>query len=176
MGSFPELADLVAADLFAGNMLWRNPKLQTTVLRLVYTLGPSQQGTLASFIRSTRVPMVAGFDPLFHFLWESDAAAAIALAAEKKPVGIFNVAGPPPLPLSTIIEQTGRKKAPLPELLLRQLLGRFGFPNLPRGALEHIKFPIVVDASAFKKATGFSHEVSEVEALKRYRAMTSGGR
>ncbi|MCC6333652.1 MAG: SDR family oxidoreductase [Myxococcales bacterium] len=173
MGSFSELADLVAADLYAANMLWREPKLTTSVLRLVYTLGPSQTGTLASFLRGKRVPMVLGFDPLFQFLDEGDAARAITLAVQKKLRGIFNVAGPPPVPLSTIVRQTGRTVVPMPEPLLAGLLGRFGFPALPRGALEHIKFPIVVDASAFKEATGFAPEVSEVEALRAYAKMTA---
>lgn len=173
MGAFPELADLVAADLLAANMLWREPKLTTTVLRLVYTLGPSQTGTLASFLRGKRAPMVLGFDPLFQFLEESDAVKGIVAAVEKKPRGIFNVAGPSPVPLSTIISQTGRTAVPLPEPLIKQLLGRFGFPALPKGAIEHIKYPIVVDGSAFAKETGFAHEVSEVDALKRYRRITT---
>jgi UDP-glucose 4-epimerase len=154
-------------------MLWRAPRLTTTVLRLVYTLGPSQTGTLASFLRGKRVPMVLGFDPLFQFLDESDAARAISMAAEQKLRGIFNVAGPPPVPLSTIIRETGRTPVPLPEPMLAALLGRFGFPALPRGALDHIKYPIVVDASAFKTATGFVPEVNEVEALRRYARITA---
>jgi UDP-glucose 4-epimerase len=172
IGSFPELADLVAADLFAANALWREPKLCTTVLRLVYTLGPSQQGTLASFLRGKRVPMVLGYDPLFQFLFESDAARAITLSAEQRVKGIFNVAGPNPVPLRLIIEHTGRTAVPVPEMLLRGLLGRFGLPRLPTGALEHIKYPIVVDGKAFRRATGFSHEVDEVETLQRYRLLT----
>ncbi len=172
MGTFPELADLIAADLFAANALWREPKLVTSILRLVYTLGPSQQGTLASFLRGKRVPMVLGYDPLFQFLEESDAARAVALAVAQRPRGIFNVAGPHPVPLGSIIGYTGRVALPLPELLIRQLLGRFGFPNLPRGALEHIKYPIVVDGKAFRQATGFVHKVDEVETLRNYRLLT----
>ena len=172
LGSFPELADLVAADLYAANALWRNPELTTTVLRLCYTLGPTRQGTLASFLRGKRVPLVAGFDPLFQYLYEDDAAEALALAVEKGPRGIFNVAGPNPLPLSFIARGTGRTPVPVPEPLLRRMLGRFGLPYLPRGAVDHIKFPIVVDGSAFRKATGFAHGVDEVETLRRFRALT----
>lgn len=170
LGTFPELADLVAADLFAGTTLWRGPHT-TSVLRLCYTLGPSRQGTLASFLRGHRAPLVLGYDPLFQFLDESDAARAIVLAVEKRPQGIFNVAGPAPLPLSTIIEGTGRTAVSVPEPLLKLLIGRFGFPSLPRGALEHLKFPVVVDASAFRKATGFEFQVDEVETLRRFRAL-----
>jgi UDP-glucose 4-epimerase len=169
--SFPELSDLVAADLLASTALWRAPKQITTVLRMVYTLGQSRMGTLASFLRGKRVPLVLGYDPLFQFLYEADAVAALKLAIEKKPRGVFNVAGPPPVPLSTIAEQTGRKTLPLPEGLLTRMSGRFGFPRLPKGVLEHLKYPVVVDPKAFVHATGFKAEVDEVETLRRYRAL-----
>jgi UDP-glucose 4-epimerase len=171
LGTFPELADLVAADLYAANALWRHPALATAVLRLCYTLGPSRTGTLAGFLSGKRVPMVLGYDPLFQFLDEGDAGTAISLAVEQQLRGVFNVAGPAPLPLSTIVRQTGRTPVPLPEPLVRALLGRFGFPRLPVGALEHIKYPVIVDASAFKQATHFEPTVDEVEALRRYRAL-----
>jgi UDP-glucose 4-epimerase len=109
---------------------------------------------------------------MFQFLYEADAAMALVLAAEKRLRGIFNVAGPNPLPLSMIARETGRTPVPVPQPLLTRMLGRFGLPYLPRGALDHIKFPILVDASAFKKATGFAHEVDEVETLRRFRALT----
>ena len=76
------------------------------------------------------------------------------------------------MPLGTFARVTGRTVVPVPEPILQQLLGRFGFPNLPKGALEHIKFPIVVDASAFKAATGFAHVTSEVETLERYKRIS----
>jgi UDP-glucose 4-epimerase len=167
---FPELADLVAADLYAGSALWRFPQLATTVLRICYTLGPSKHGTLAGFLDRPRVPTVLGFDPLFQFMHEDDVAAAICLALDKRLRGVFNVAGPPPLPLSVIIEQTGRQPVPLPELLLRGLLGRFGLPRLTPGALMHIKYPVIVDARRFGAATGFAAHHSVQETIASYRA------
>ena len=68
VGTYPELADLVAADLYAGSSLWRYPQLHTSVLRLCYTLGPMHHGTLAAFLHGPRVPMVLGYDPLFQFM------------------------------------------------------------------------------------------------------------
>jgi UDP-glucose 4-epimerase len=171
LGTFPELGDLVAADLYAAHVLWRRPELGVTVLRFCYTLGASKTGTLSTFLRGRRVPMVFGYDPLFQFMYESDFSVAVSLACEKKPRGIFNVAGPNPVPLSTIARETGRTPVPIPEPVLVRLLGRFGFPSLPRGALAHIKYPVVVDAAAFKKETGFKWEVDEVETLSRYRAL-----
>jgi UDP-glucose 4-epimerase len=169
LATFPELADLVAADLYAGTALWRMPSLTTTVLRMCYTLGPSGHGTLAGFLRGKRVPMVMGFDPLFQFMHESDAVAAIALAIEKRVRGVFNVAGPQPVPFSSLIRHTQRTPVPIPEPILEAMMGRFGLPRLPKGALGHIKYPCVVDGGAFRRATGFLHQMDEVETVRTYR-------
>ncbi len=168
LAAFPELADLVSADLFAANALWRYPKMTTSVLRMVYTLGQSGQGTLARFMRGKRVPKILGFDPLFHFLHEEDAVSAIVAAVEKRPKGVFNVAGPQPLPLTTIAKLAHRQVVPLPEMLVAGLLGRAGLPNLPVGAIEHIKYPIVVDSRRFREATGFQHRLDEITTVRAY--------
>ncbi len=166
---FPELADLVAADLFAGAALWRHPEMKTVVLRTVYTLGPSRHGTLAAFLRGTVVPGIPGFDPLFHFIHEEDAAKAICLAVKHELMGVYNVAGPQPVPLSTLIEVTGRRRVPIPEALLPRVLGRFGLPRLPVGAMGHLKYPIVIDGSRFAEKTGFEHDYDEVQTMEAFR-------
>jgi UDP-glucose 4-epimerase len=168
--TFPELSDLVAADLYACTSLWRFPQLVTSVLRFCYTLGPTGHGTLATFLRGARVPTILGFDPLYHFMHERDVANAICLALKARIRGVYNVAGPQPVPLSLVIRDAGRTAIPLPEILFANLLGRFGLPKLPKGALAHIKYPVVIDSEAFRKATGFAHEVSEVQAISEYRS------
>ncbi|NLY95141.1 MAG: SDR family oxidoreductase [Myxococcales bacterium] len=168
MHAFPELADLVAADLYAGSALWRHPEIATSVLRMVYTLGPSKHGTLAEYLRGPRVPVVLGFDPLFQFMHEFDAASAVAAALEAGVRGVFNVAGPAPMPLSAIIKEAGRTPMPVPEGMLAITLGRFGMPYLPKGAVEHLKYPIIVDATAFRKATGFQHAYDESETIRAF--------
>jgi len=166
---FPELADLVASDLYAATALWRFPELATTVLRICYTLGPSGHGTLATFIRGKRVPMVLGFDPLFQFMHEDDVIEAIVLTLAKRPKGVFNVAGPQPLPLSRVITEADRTPIPIPKWVLENMIGRFGFPKLPKGALTHIEYPVVVDAAAFRHATGFEHRYDELSAIAAFR-------
>ncbi|APR77050.1 UDP-glucose 4-epimerase [Minicystis rosea] len=169
VSTFPELSDLVAADLFATTALWRSPELTTAVLRFCYTLGPTGTGTLCTFLRGPRVPKILGFDPLFQFMHERDVASAIAIALERRVRGVYNVAGPQPVPLSTLIRETGRKRIALPEIVFQSLLGRFGLPRLPEGALSHIKYPVVIDGSQFRKLTGFTYEVDEMQAMHEYR-------
>ena len=169
VSTFPELADLVAADLYASRALWTNKTMRTAVLRIVYALGPSGRGTLASFLAGPRVPMALGFDPLFHVMHEDDAARAIVTAAESEIAGIFNIAGPPPIPLSVLCKVTGRIAVPLPDGLLPRVLGRFGLPRLPRGALTHLKHPVVVDNSAFVKGTGYTYNYDEQQTMASFR-------
>jgi UDP-glucose 4-epimerase len=171
MTTFPELADLVAADLYAGSALWRYPDLGTCVLRLCYTLGPSVSGTLAAFLKGQRVPMVLGFDPLFQFIHEDDAADAIVVALEKQLRGVYNVAGPQPMPLSNIIKAAGRMPVPVPELLLRAVFGHFGLPQLPPGAVAHLKYPVVIDDSSFRAATGYNHKYDEDQTIAAFRGV-----
>ncbi len=165
---FPELADLVAADLFAGSALWRTPQIDTAVLRLCYTLGPSCHGTLADYLRGPKVPTVLGFDPLFQFMHESDAARAVVAALTRGLRGVYNVAGPSPMPLSNLIAEAGRDQVALPESLMPMLLGKFGLPWLPRGAFSHLKYPLVVDTRAFREQTGFIHEFDEYDTLEAF--------
>jgi UDP-glucose 4-epimerase len=168
VSTFPELSDLVAADLYATTALWRDPGLVTSVLRVCYTLGPTGHGTLSAYLRGPRVPIILGYDPLFQFMHEEDVAHAITLTLEKKLRGVFNVAGPQPVPLSVLVRGTGRSVVYLPEFVFNALLGRFGLPRLPRGALTHIKHPVVIDASAFKKATGFHPEKDEAACMREF--------
>jgi len=168
LSSFPELADLVAADLYASTALWRYPDLATTVLRLCYSLGPSGHGTLATFLKGARVPTLLGYDPLFQFMHEDDVASALVLSLEKRVRGVFNVVGPPPVPLSIVVRETGRRTLPLPEFVFGLALGRFGLPKLPYGALSHIKYPVLADGSAFRVATGFTHTFDETRTMKDF--------
>ncbi len=169
LSTFPELADLVAADLYAGTALWRFPELATTVLRLCYTLGPSGHGTLGTFLKGGRVPTLLGYDPLFQFMHELDVASAIGLTVKKRLRGVFNVVGPPPVPLSIIVHETGRHTLALPEFVYAFALGRFGLPKIPPGALSHIKFPVIADGAAFRVATGFTHAFDEGRAMRDFK-------
>ncbi len=168
LGSYPELVDLVAADLFASTALWRAQGMTTSVLRFCYTLGAAREGTLATFLRGPRVPMILGFDPLFQFMHEDDVASAIALTLEQKPRGVFNVAGPPPLPLSMIVRAAGRKTLPVPEFVFAAMLGRRGLPKLARGAIEHLKYPVIIDDKAFRDTTKFTAKYSAEDAIAAF--------
>jgi UDP-glucose 4-epimerase len=68
-----------------------------------------------------------------------------------------------------IVRETGRRNIPIPEFVFVRALGRLGFPKLPPGAVSHIKYPVVIDSSAFQKVTGFKYEVDEVRAMQEFK-------
>ena len=171
--TYPALADLVAADLFAGSALWRYPQLDTTVLRLAYTLGPSMRGTLASFLGpqlGQRVPTILGFDPLFQVMHESDAVSAIIAALNARLRGVYNVAGPPPMPLSVLCRQVNRVPFPLPEPLYTMITKRLSLTSLPYSARDHIKYPVVIQDQPFRSLTGYEPDIDQMNLLASFKS------
>jgi UDP-glucose 4-epimerase len=163
--TFPEMQDLVAADLYATGMLWRHPELVTAVLRVVNVIGLTVSDTLSRYLRRRTVPTIMGYDPMIQVLHEQDAASAYVTAVRKRLRGVYNVAGPKPVPLSIMIEQAGARALPVPETLFRMMLGYFGFPQMPPGSIDFIKYSSLVDDSAFRKATGFAPELDVTSTL-----------
>lgn len=169
---FADMADLVAADLYACQMLWRHPDTELVILRLVNVLGPRASTLLARYLGRKRVFTVAGFDPIYQIMHEVDMARAIASALAPGLRGVFNVTGPGQLPLHVLIEESGAVRVPLPETLVRTLRGRLGFPRIPEGAIQFLKYACTVDGSRFREAAGFEPERdlrSIVDAVARTR-------
>ena len=100
--TFPELADLVAADLYAGTgavALSRARHLGAA--HLLHARPDGAPARWPTFLRGPRVPTVLGFDPLFQFMHERRRRRRRSCTAlEKRLRGVFNVAGPQPVPLS----------------------------------------------------------------------------
>ena len=166
--TFPELSDFVAAELMTAATLAAQASTKFTILRLCHPLGPSGRGVLARLLRGHRVPTVLGFDPVVQFMHEQDLIGALRITLEQAVSGIYNVGGEHPMPLSALIQKTGRVITPLPEALFRLSLGPFGLSEIPTGALSQFKYPIVVDDGPFRSRTGFQPEFDEDAVLAQF--------
>jgi UDP-glucose 4-epimerase len=168
--TFPEIHDLVSADLYASGMLWRHPALEVVVLRPVNVLGPSVNTLFSRYLGSERVFTIAGFDPVHQVLHEDDLAQAFELALRPGLKGVFNVTGPGEVPLHVVVEESGAKRFPIPEPLVKLLAGRLGFARIPQGAIDFLKYPCTVDGRRFAEATGFEPAHNLRETLRSMRA------
>lgn len=169
--TFPEAADVIACDLMTSNALWSIPRTRTVVFRFSHALG-APCGILSELLRGSRVPTILGFDPLVQFLDPDDIAVAIRLAVEQSLFGIFNVGGTQPLTFSQIASLLQRPIVPIPESLYRISLGKFGLPEIPAGALSLLKYPLIVDDSAFRSRTGYVQRFDVRQTLERFRLLS----
>jgi UDP-glucose 4-epimerase len=175
--SYPEIRDLVEVDVLASAFVWRVAEVRTAVLRPVHVLGPHSTGMLADYLRRSRPPTVLGYDPLMQVIHEDDWAEAIALSLTREVRGVFNVTGAGQLPLRTAIAEMSHEPLALPEFVMRPWIRASfaaGLLPWPDGAVDYLKFPVVVSGEAFAEATGWKPLYSLKETLAAHRRRRSG--
>ena len=112
-----------------------------------------------------------GFDPMVQIIHVDDVVSAIEAALEPGVRGIFNLAGPPPLPLSRLIASTGRPSFAIPYSVAKTAMRNlwlFRATSFPVPELDHIRFVCMVDDRRAREGMGFAprHDVRRaVEAL-----------
>jgi UDP-glucose 4-epimerase len=142
-----------------------------TVLRTAPIVGPSVDNFVSRYLRLTRVPTVLGFDPLWQFLHEADAVAALKLAVDRDVPGVFNLASEGVLPLSMAVHLLGRHRLPLPRGLLRPTLGALWLSKVGDASpalLDYLQYACVADTSLAKSRLGFVPVFSSREALSDF--------
>lgn len=167
-----------ASDVFFQDKLAVEEQLQrfrqpgqgrvVTVLRTAPIIGPSVENFVTRYLRLTRVPTVLGFDPLWQFLHEADAVAALKCAVDRDVPGVFNLASEGVLPLSMAVRLLGRTRLPLPRALLRPTLGALWLAKVGDASpalMEYLQYACVADAALAKNRLGFVPVFSSREAL-----------
>lgn len=155
---FSEIRDLIEIDMLAQGFLWKRPATETVILRPVHILG-GVRNAASNFLRLPTVPVLMGFDPMIQVIHESDVVRALAASLAPGVRGVFNVAGPEPLPLSRILRLLGRPSVPVPYTLGKALLRRlfsFKLTSFPAPELDHIRYVCMVDDERARRELGFS--------------------
>lgn len=145
--NFSEIRDLIEVDMLAQSFFWKRPEVETVILRPVHILG-SVRNAPSNYLRLPAIPTLLGFDPMIQVIHQDDVIAAIEKALRPGVRGIFNLAGPPPLPLSKLIAHTGRPRVTIPHMLAGGLLNslwRYRVTSFPAPELDHIRYVCMVD-------------------------------
>jgi UDP-glucose 4-epimerase len=143
--------------------------VQTVILRFAPVLGPAANGTLGRYFLSGTIPKVMGYDPLFQFVHEEDAARAALLALQSTRSGVFNIVGRGVLPLSTGFHLCGRLPIPIPPSLVRWAFGlghALGVWGIPHDLVPFFQYIFVADGHKARDELGFVAEYSSRQALK----------
>jgi len=166
--NFSDIRDLVEVDMLAQSFFWKRPETETVILRPVHILG-SVHNAPSNFLRLDPVVTVMGFDPMVQVVHQADVVHAIALALLPGIRGIFNVAGPEPMPLSRYIRILGRQRISVPYSLARIVMGRMWSLRLttfPAPELDHIRYVCMVDDSRARQVLGFTPRVPLEETVR----------
>ena len=166
---FPDIRDLVEVDMYAQQYMWKQPSLETVIVRPVHIVGPTVRNAPGTYLRLQRPWTLAGFDPMVQLIHEEDAARALALALKPGVRGIYNVVGPGELPLSAVLRELGRTPIPVPHLIARPLLGKlfqYRLAGFPSAELDHLQFLCTVDGSRAEKELGFRPSYTLRETIR----------
>jgi UDP-glucose 4-epimerase len=156
--AFSDIRDLVEVDMLAQSFFWKKPEIETVILRPVHILGTVRNAP-SNYLRLPVIPTLLGFDPMVQVIHEQDTVAAIELSLRPGVRGIFNLAGPPPAPLSRIVKILGRPSMPIPHPLASTMLGplwRLRVASFPAPELDHIRYVCMVDDQRARETLGYA--------------------
>jgi len=152
------LSALRDVDMMAQSFFWKRPDIETVILRPTHITG-GVGGAMTRYLRLSPVPRLLGYDPMIQLIHEEDVIDALRLALGEGHRGIFNLAGPPPLPLSRIIARLGRGSFAVPHLLAGPVLAqlrRLGQIDLEPHYVDYIRYVCMVDDSRAREQLGYS--------------------
>ncbi len=164
-----EIRDLVAVDRIVQSFFYRQPGVETTMLRPVHIVGPRVRNAPSNYLRLERPWVMTGFDPIIQLIHEEDVVHAICLAFKAGTKGVFNIVGPGEAPLSRILQVLDRRPRSIPAFVAKRMLGGafdFRMTGFPAPELRHIQYNCVVDGSLAKKELGFTPRYSLVETIR----------
>lgn len=165
---FPLVRDLVAVDMLAMSLLWKHPEIEVVLLRPVHIVGPTIRNATSNYLRLHRPWMMAGFDPMVQLIHVHDVARATDAALKKGVRGVFNVAGPGAVPLSTVLRELDASPLVVPHTVARPMLRtlfRLGFASYPAEELDHLLYLCMVDDGAWTRQTGFTPKYTLQETI-----------
>lgn len=171
---FSEIRDLIEVDMLAQSFLWKQPQTETVILRPVHIVG-GVKNAAANFLRLPTVPTLMGFDPMVQIIHEADVVRALVAALQPGARGIYNVAGPEPLPLSRILKMLGRPTVPIPYTFGKAVLKRLWslrLTSFPAPELDHIRFVCMVDDARAREELGYAPDTSLEDTVKSVDAET----
>lgn len=165
----PEVRDLVTLDMMIQSFFWKQPTIETVILRPVHIVGPTLKNAPSRYFQLNLVPTMLGYDPMIQVVHASDVAHAIKLSLEKSVRGVFNIVGQAQAPLSRIVKAIESPSLPAPEFLMRALLRsafRSRLSTFPPGELDHLKYTCLVNGARASKELGYKPRMTLAQTLK----------
>ena len=166
-GPFPEMRSLVNADMLITSFFWKHPQVETVILRPCNILGSVNNGP-TRYLSMQRVPTIMGFNPMVQILHETELVEWMISAMEPGMRGIYNIAGPPAVPIQSVIDYLGKPRMPVPSPALKLLLRRasqFSTLHIPTAELQFLRYSCLVDDQRARAELKFRPKLTVSETL-----------
>jgi UDP-glucose 4-epimerase len=166
---FSGVRDLIEVDMLAHGFFWKNPDIQTVILRPVHIVGPTIRNAPSNYLRLKYPWVVAGFDPMVQLIHVEDAARAMVEALRPEARGVYNVVGPGEVPLSAIFRELGRVPVPVPHPIARPILRtlfKYRIASFPPPELDHVQFLCAVDGGRWEKDVSWKPRYSMKDTIR----------
>lgn len=172
---FPQIADAIQLDNQASLWVYRNPEVQTVLLRPCNVVGPNISNAISTFLRAQTVPIFVGFDPMVQFIHERDLTSAIVAAALGQTTGVFNVAGQGTIPWRTALALTGARQIPVPSSLAKAYLNLAGvfMPAFPSYLINFFKYPCIISDEAMRRSFDWQPRIGQTDAIRSLKKITT---
>jgi len=173
----PEMRDLVALDMMIQSFFWKQPQIETVILRPVHIIGRHLNNAPSRYLQLQVMPSLMGYDPMIQLIDEDDLTRSIGLALASNTKGVFNITGSGQAPLSRIASSCNQTLLPLPETLFRpamKMAFRYKMSTFIPGELDHLKYTCLVDGARAKKELGYEAKVPLKKSLKNLQRRSLG--
>ena len=154
---FVQIRDLIEVDMLAQSFFWKNPGVETVILRPCHILGRVRNAP-SNYLRLPRPVTLLGFDPMMQVMHERDVVDAIILSLQAGKRGIYNLKGPGEVPLSRALRLLGKSALPVPFTIAKTLMSRmwsFRISNYPAAELQYLRYLCMVDDARARNELGF---------------------
>jgi UDP-glucose 4-epimerase len=171
--AFPEVRDLIAVDRAVSSFFWKHPEIETVILRPVHIAGARLKNAPSNFLRLKAIPTLLGFDPLVQLVHELDVVEAISHALKPGVRGVFNIVGPPAIPLSRLLAQLDKPTIPVPHPFAKPLWRAFynlRLSSFPAPEWDFLRYELLVDGSRAKDKLGYEPKRSMRDIIQLFRA------
>ena len=133
----------IEAEQCVHDFAQEHPETEVTVLRSGWSLGPRTRTPISRFFSQVSVPTCLGYDPLLQFIHEEDLLSVYEKAIGESHPGTFNIVARGVLPLSTLLALAGKKRWPLPAVMLERWPGSWPWgkaPDVPSTFYDFLRY------------------------------------
>lgn len=166
--AFPQIADAIQLDTQAVLWVYKNRQCPAVVLRPANIVGPDISNAISTYLRSSPIPYMAGFDPMVQFIHQNDLLdILLKLADHKNVIGVYNVAGKGTIPLKVALDCAEGMKIPIPSFIASSYLktARLLKKGLPPYLINFLKYPCIISDERLREALKWQPQIAQEEAL-----------